>query len=201
MTAIAPRKPISKVLIGLVVAAALFLTVGIVLSIALFNVQNQRVANLQAAIQSKNTQLSAQSAEQKSLLAHYTTLYSQVIQNGQTPVGPAPSTIKVIPGPAGASGQNATDSQVQAAVDVYCDLRLDCEGPTGLPGTNGVSGADGATGPPGATGPQGDTGATGPAGVDGEPPVSWTYTDDLGIQHSCSRTDPFDASAPTYICS
>jgi uncharacterized protein HemX len=37
-------------------------------------------------------------------------------------------------------------------------------------------------------------------GQNGQPPVSWTYTDALGFSHTCGRTDPFDASAPTYTC-
>jgi hypothetical protein len=128
--------------------------------------------------------------------------------NDCTSTVPAPSTIveQGTPGQNGLNGQNATDNQVERAVEIYCDLRLDCQGPMGLDGlngtngTNGVDGTNGADGSPGPQGPQGDTGPTGAAGADGQPPFSWTYTDALGMQHTCTRDDPFDAAAPTYTC-
>jgi hypothetical protein len=67
-------------------------------------------------------------------------------------------------------------------------------GAAGQPGTNGV---DGQPGQPGA---DGAVGATGPAGTPGSPPLSWTYSDQNGRDYTCTRTDPFDASAPTYQC-
>lgn len=84
------------------------------------------------------------------------------------------------PGVNGADGQNATSDQVAAAVAGYCGDHNQCAGRDGTDGTDGRDGADGR---------------------DGKPPVSWTYTDPLGGQHTCVRTDPFDASAPTYTCS
>lgn len=197
MTAIAPRKPFPKLLIFLIAFGVLGIAAGVVLSILLYNVQQERIDNLHTAIAAKNTAAAEATAEQKNLLSHYTTLYAQVIKNGDVPAGPAPSEVHVIPGPSGAAGQNATDTQVQTAVSMYCDLRLDCQGPSGLPGPNGTDGQPGTAGADGAQGPAGPAGAN---GVDGQPPTSWTYTDDLGFQHTCSRTDPFDATAPTYSC-
>lgn len=119
---------------------------------------------------------------------------------------PAPAAIAGepgAPGQNGANGRDATDQQVESAVSLYCDLRLDCQGPAGLPGPNGASGtpgADGVDGTPGAQGDPGPAGPTGPAGADGQPPVSWTWPDALGFQHTCTRTDPFDEARPTYQC-
>lgn len=198
MTAIVPRKPISKWLIGTGVFAVLGIIAAVILSIALYNVQEARIDNLHTALAADRTQELAAAGEQQKLLENYTTLYNQVVKNGDQPKAPAPSTIQLIPGPTGAAGQNATDTQVLAAVTIYCDLRTDCQGPTGLQGPAGLNGADGAQGPPG---PAGADGVNGTNGVDGQPPVSWTYTDAFGIQHTCSRTDQFDPSSPTYSCS
>lgn len=88
--------------------------------------------------------------------------------------GPSGSTVTGPPGPAGNDGQNATSDQVAQAVASYCADHDQCQGP---PGHDGADGRD------------------------GQPPVSWTYTDPLGEQHTCVRTDPFDPSAPTYTCS
>jgi hypothetical protein len=89
-------------------------------------------------------------------------------------------------GCAGPSGQDATDSQVAQAVAAYCGRSPSpCQGPAG---------ADGPSGPPG---PSGDQGAAGPPG---SPPAGWTYTDALGLQHTCTR-DNSDDSSPTYNCS
>lgn len=91
-------------------------------------------------------------------------------------------------GAPGAPGESATADQVAAAVSTYCGAHNQCAGPAGSDGTS-------------ATGAPGSPGAPGASGAPGEPPVSWTYTDSLGDEHTCSRTDPFDASAPTYTCS
>jgi len=83
-------------------------------------------------------------------------------------------------------------------------------GPTGPPGADGANGADGAAGPPGAAarglpgqdgtdGAAGADGAPGSDGQDGRPPTSWTYTDALGLEHTCTRSNVDDAS-PTYTC-
>lgn len=95
------------------------------------------------------------------------------------------------PGSPGAPGQNATADQVADAVATYCAAHDDCRGEQGSSGEQGPSGPAGA---PGSAGP------TGAPGDDGQPPISWTYTDALGRDHTCTRTDPFDASAPTYSC-
>lgn len=96
-----------------------------------------------------------------------------------------------VPGPAGAPGMNGADGG-PGPVGAQGD-----PGPTGPQGNPGAAGPAGPTGPVGATGP---AGANGPAGAEGEPPKSWTYTDALGLQHTCTRTDPFNPDAPTYTC-
>ena len=167
---------------------------------ALFVEQQQRIT-VQA------TQLNSAHDENVQLLNEYTKSIRDC-QNAAdcTSTVPAPSTI-IERGTPGQAGQNATDSQVQRAVDIYCDLRLACEGPQGPPGIVGAPGTDGKDstmpGPQGDQGPQGPPGTDGAPGKDGSngsPPVSWTYTDTLGMQHTCSRTDPFDAAAPAYQC-
>lgn len=80
-------------------------------------------------------------------------------------------------GDQGDPGQNATADQIADAVATYCTAHSNCAG------SNGANGASGDPGKP------------------GEPPVSWTYTDALGGSHTCTRTDPFDPTAPTYACS
>lgn len=92
--------------------------------------------------------------------------------SGQSVTGPA--------GPAGATvtgppGQNATADQVASAVATYCDAHNQCAGPAGQD-------------------------ATGAPGADGQPPLSWTYTDALSIEHTCRRTEDFNPGAPTYTC-
>jgi hypothetical protein len=143
-------------------------------------------------------------------------LRAQVYDLGEKPVVAEPSPVPTpvpnaapLKGDKGDDGRDATDQQVFSAVTQYCAVVAFCVGPKGDPGapgkdgaagtngvdgSNGTSGADGAAGPPGADGPPGATGA------DGQPPLSWTYTDALGISNTCNRTDPFDASAPTYTC-
>lgn len=89
----------------------------------------------------------------------------------------------------GPAGQSASDSQVATAVAAYCgQAPSPCQGPAG---PSGPAGADGPSGPPGPTGP---------SGAPGQPPAGWTYTDRLGLQHTCTR-DNTDDSAPTYNCS
>jgi hypothetical protein len=89
-----------------------------------------------------------------------------------------------VAGATGSPGADATDTQVEAAVETYCAAHSDCSGPTG------------ATGAQGATGPQGDTGA---AGANGSPPTSWSWRDELGVLHVCTRSNT-DDSAPAYSC-
>lgn len=111
----------------------------------------------------------------------------------QGPPGPA--------GPPGGTGPPGATGATGAA---------GTRGDTGTPGKDGATGAagqDGAAGTAGPAGPAGPQGATGPAGApgadgqDGQPPYGWTYTDELGVKHTCTRSADFDPSAPTYTCS
>jgi hypothetical protein len=95
-------------------------------------------------------------------------------------------------GAPGSPGQSVTADQVAAGVASYCTAHNQCQGPAGASGAAGQNGTDGAAGAPGAAGTDGH---------DGAPPVAWTYTDPIGMQHTCTRTDPFDPAAPTYQCS
>lgn len=65
----------------------------------------------------------------------------------------------------------------------------------------GPAGQTGPVGPAGATGPTGPAGPAGANGADGQPPYSWTYTDELGTEYYCTRTQSFDPAHPTYTCS
>lgn len=93
------------------------------------------------------------------------------------PVGPTGSTGPV--GNPGAAGQNATADQIADAVTTYCGAHNNC------------AGKDGSDGP---------AGASGASGQSGQPPISWVYTDALGVEHTCNRADPFDPAAPKYVC-
>lgn len=106
-------------------------------------------------------------------------------QKGDTgATGPTgPSGPPGVPGAAGTNGSDGTN------------------GADGQDGANGPAGPAGAAGPPGPQGEPGPSGAPGADGADGEPPYGWTYTDDLGIEHTCTRTADFDPQSPTYTCS
>lgn len=82
----------------------------------------------------------------------------------------------------GPAGQNATDTQIATAVADYCAAH------------NGCAGATGATGQTGATG------AAGPSGPAGPPVAGWTFTDALGMRHTCTRDAGSPDSAATYTC-
>lgn len=149
-------------------------------------------------------------------------LYNQLLDHGVKPTAKKPSD--VVPGPQGEPGEKGdpgrppTDSEILGAVQSYCALRVDCQGPAGpmgpvstVPGPQGVPGKDGADstvpGPQGPAGPAstvpgpaGAPGTPGAPGVDGQPPTSWVYDDANGRTHTCSRTDPFDPVSPTYEC-
>jgi hypothetical protein len=125
------------------------------------------------------------------LSANNDALREQVLEQGEYPVAPPAEDVvdeapdvqgpQGLPGPQGPRG---------------------FAGPTGPPGKDGAAGADGAPGPSGAdgaTGATGPAGPSGPSGSDGKPPTSWTF-DWLGFTYTCTRTEPFDASAPTYEC-
>jgi len=94
------------------------------------------------------------------------------------------------PGATGAEGPGPTSDQVAAAVSSFCAAHNQCQGPAGASGSRGASGAT-VTGPPGENGSN---------GADGQPPLSWTYVDHIGMTHTCTRDDPFNPAAPTYHC-
>lgn len=79
-------------------------------------------------------------------------------------------------------------------------------GPAGPAGPIGPAGADSTVpGPTGPTGPAGQdaTGAPGQDGTDGQdgsPPAEWTYVDEDGNEHRCTRVDDFDPDNPRYQC-
>jgi len=165
----------------------------------------------QGAINNGAQRYDSLSAKYDTLFSQYSRLYSDCAEASNCePTAPSPESI---PGPAGQpgepgpAGRNATDQQVAAAVSDYCSSRSGCivpgpPGPAGKDGTDGttVTGPAGPAGPAGADGADGAPGAPGTPGADGQPPLSWTYTDALGIPYTCTRSDPFDPTAPTYTC-
>jgi len=125
------------------------------------------------------------------LSANNDALREQVIEQGEQPVAPPSDEVTdeapTVPGPQGQPGpQGPRGEPGEDGKD----------GPAGPPGPAGTNGTDGAAGATGATGP---AGPAGPSGAPGEPPMSWTF-DWLGFTYACTRTDPFDAAAPTYEC-
>ena len=118
----------------------------------------------------------------------------------------APAADEVAPGPAGANGApgptgpqglpgaDGTDGTTPPAGSDGTDGKNGPAGPAGKDGAPGANGADGKDGTNGADG------SAGKDGTDGKPPFSWTYTTTRGTTYTCNRTDPFDASAPTYTC-
>jgi hypothetical protein len=125
------------------------------------------------------------------LSANNDALREQVLDQGEQPVAPPADDViddaPALPGPQGEAGPRGPRGFAGPPGPA---------GQDGAAGADGQSGADGAAGSPGAPGA---TGPSGPAGDDGEPPASWTFTW-LAITYTCTRTDPFDASAPTYEC-
>jgi len=96
------------------------------------------------------------------------------------------------PGPSGASGSPGTPGS---------------PGPTGQPGPGGAAGSPGAAGVPGPSGAPGQDGSpgepgpagpTGPQGPPGAAPSGWTYTDALGVTHTCTPTT--STPPPQYSC-
>jgi hypothetical protein len=126
----------------------------------------------------------------------------QVVQLGAKPVAPEPEKITGQPGVAGPVGPAGKDGISVLSVSCSSSGTFTVVYSTGRTQTgvgdciakDGASGANGTNGSPGATG------ATGPSGADGQPPLSWTYTDPLGFTYSCNRASPFDSSQPTYTC-
>jgi len=174
--------------------------------------QQHRADDLRTTVAEKNRLVEKKDGQLSTLLNQYAALAGdcEKAADCQTET-PTPTVIEqYISGAPGTPGRSATDDQVLNSVIAYCALRNGCEGPPSMiAGPSGTNGADssvaGPQGPPGRDGADstvpGPTGATGPAGADGQPPVSWTYDDVLGMAHTCTRTDPFDATAPTYTCS
>ena len=157
----------------LVIAAAIVLTgcsAGLI-----FTAVNQSIA------------LQQQGSVIATLSANNDALRAQVEEQGEVPVAPPADSVVGEQGPAGNAGP---------------------QGPRGLPGDDGQDGEPGPAGPAGQNGtngtdgPPGPQGAQGPAGADGAPgapPTSWTFTW-LGTSFACTRSEPFDATAPTYEC-
>lgn len=128
-------------------------------------VQQQRITQAQAAAASQRAE---DRADYDALLSKYSKLYDQLVTAGETPSQPAPEAVKGDTGatgpvgPKGDPGQNATDTQVAAAVVDYCAAHGGC---IGAPGQTGAAGSDGVDGSPGVAGPVGPAGPSGPSGV------------------------------------
>lgn len=138
------------------------------------------------------------------LFTQYSRLYGDCTESSNCePTAPAPEAIPGPPGSRGAAGPTGPTGERGEKGDMGVPGQTGPQGPAGTAGAEGSqgdSGPAGAQGPAGATGPAGPAGAAGPPGADGQPPFSWTYTDALGLPYTCTRTDPFDPSAPTYSC-
>lgn len=176
--------------------------------------EKARADTNQSVINSLRDRVAAKDDDLTALLDQYAELYDDCEQADTCDsTAPAPEVVQqVLPieGPQGDPGRAPTADEIDDAIVRYCLLRSECRGEVGAAGTNGTAGANGAAGASGvdgASGAQGEQGPAGPAGADGangadgQPPFSWTYTDALGFEHTCTRTDPFDPSAPTYVCS
>lgn len=171
-----------------------------------------RIDTLGAAVHDRNATISQKDKDLTALLDQYAKLYQDCKATGCGSSAPAPSIVKEvlpsIPGPQGAPGRTPSSADILNAVVAYCQVHAECRGQMGANGANGTdSSVPGPPGPAGqdstVPGPPGPTGPAGPAGAngaDGQPPTGWTYTDALGSPHSCNRSTPFDASAPTYTC-
>lgn len=165
--------------------------------------------------------IGSQSSTISALSGNSDALREQVKAAGEVPVAPpAKVIVREAPSPGkdgskgdtGLPGRAPTAEEISLSVAVYCSIRVDCQGspgaPSTVPGPDGAAGADGADstipGPMGpastAPGPKGYTGDDGADGKDGEPAYSWTQSDFKGDSETCSRTTPFDKTAPTYEC-
>lgn len=181
------------ILLGLLVVGA---------DITLHVVQGQRISAQHTVIDQNRADAkateNADNARYQQLFDNYSSLYKEFGQStGTEPSAPSPA---LVAGPAGATGSTGATG---AQGDIGVPGQTGPPGPAGAPGTSGAAGDPGPTGAqgdPGPAGAQGPAGATGPAGADGQPPLSWSYVDALGISYTCNRTDPFDPTAPTYSC-
>lgn len=193
-----PRRSPFMWLFLLLIGATLAAVVG------MFVIQQQRIDSLTAALDHKEGQLSE-------LIDNYAALADDCEEAADCETTtPAPEQVEEslpgTPGERGPVGPGASDAQVLEQVRSYCDARDDCrgepgeDGRDGTDGRDGVAGAPGPQGGPGEKGDKGDPGDSGTPGAPGEPPLSWTF-DFFGTTYTCTRTEPFDASAPTYTCS
>ncbi|WP_022886350.1 collagen-like protein [Glaciibacter superstes] len=154
--------------------------------------------------------LMVQVTDKDSKLAQLSTnsdaLREQVKGLDETPVAPPAKEVTGQPGPVGATGPRGSPGEDgRDGIDGLPGM--DGAPGVGVAGPSGVVGADGQDGASGAAGPAGPPGAAstvpGPAGangVDGQPPLSWTYSDALDVTYLCTRTTPFDPAAPRYEC-
>jgi len=133
---------------------------------------------------------------------------AQLRDEGIEPEAPEPEQIvEGIVGPAGARGETGARGERGPQGDAGIPGTPGPAGESGTPGPAGARGPTGEPGPagpqgaPGPAGPQGPPGATGAQGAPGSPPLSWTYTDALGMPYVCSRVEPFDPASPMYACS
>lgn len=147
---------------------AWFRTIGILAVTALIvGIVGFSMVSQQSDLQTANRHYDVLSDRYDGLLSKYSALYEQLLKAGETPSQPAPEAVKGdtgatgATGPKGDPGQNATDTQVAAAVADYCAAHGGCIGAPGQTGAAGAAGANGADGASGATGP------AGPAGTDG----------------------------------
>lgn len=102
-----------------------------------------------------------------------------------------------------------SSAQLSTALADYFRVNPPPAGPAGSTGATGAMGAPGERGEPGrpptaeeiqdavnaylAQNPP-------PKGEDGKPPASWTYRDELGGTHTCSRDPGSPDDAATYTC-
>lgn len=188
----------------------LMVIVGLVALVSSLVAERSRADENAAVISSLRERISAKDDDLGALLDRYAELYDDCDAAAEcVSTAPAPEVVeRVLPvqGPTGAAGRAPTDDEIDDAVIRYCLLTAQCRGEVGAAGTGGTNGADGAPGADGSdgvsiVGPQGEPGIPGAPGSAGEPPVSWTYTDAIGIERSCTRVEDFDASAPRYACS
>lgn len=103
--------------------------------------------------------------------------------------------VGAVVGPAGATGATGTTGAAGCGIasvgeDTSSNLVVTYTSNCSTPGPTVVG--------PLPTGPSGPPGADGPPG---QPPLSWTFKDELGTTQYCSRASSFDATNPTYTCS
>jgi hypothetical protein len=103
------------------------------------------------------------------------------------------------PGPSGASGSPGTPGSPGPTGQPGPGGAAGSPGAAGVPGPSGAAGPSGAPGQNGSPGEPGPVGPTGPQGPPGAAPSGWTYTDALGVTHTCTPTT--GTPPPQYSCS